>query len=105
MIKITSTHRHHGASYGDPRDSMQRVTYNNRRRKPARGKLSFDHRGRRQRNVQSRPGVGQSGVERNSATPRLIQCDCGLSLGKFVVMTKLVLWPLVESVPVRSSVL
>jgi len=35
----------------------------------------------------------------------LIQWDCGLSLGSTVVITKFVECPLVDNVPVRSSVL
>ena len=40
-----------------------------------------------------------------NATERLIQWDCGLSLGSTVVITKFVECPLVDNVPVRSSVL
>mgnify|MGYP003306365226 CR=1 FL=1 len=35
------------------------------------------------------------------ATPRLIQCSCGRSEGISNAITKLVEWPVVESVPAR----
>ena len=41
----------------------------------------------------------------SSATPRLIQKSCGLSLGSRTYMTKLVEWPVVDSTPRRSLVL
>lgn len=40
-----------------------------------------------------------------SATPRLIQWPCGLSDVSSTYMTKLVEWPVVDSVPARVSVL
>jgi len=39
------------------------------------------------------------------ATPRLIQCSCGLSEGVVIGMTKLVECPVVERIPRRSLVL
>ena len=39
-----------------------------------------------------------------SATPRVIQCDGGSSLGSRRNITKLVEWPVVESVPLRAVV-
>lgn len=41
----------------------------------------------------------------NSATPLLIQWLCSLSVPSSNIMMKLVLWPVVDSVPARVNVL
>merc|ERR1711920_272333 len=50
---------------------------------------------------------GQSSSWVKQATPRLVQyfSSCCLELGSMMVVTKFVLWPDVESVPLRSEVL
>ena len=49
-------------------------------------------------------GAPQSESVEMSATPRVIQCDGGSSLGSRRNITKLVEWPVVESVPLRAVV-
>lgn len=41
----------------------------------------------------------------SKATPRLIQCSCGLSEGRVIAITKLVEWPVVDRTPLLSLVL